>query len=189
MRAYLVACFVLVNISASAQTAIKSLILTDVTSGSEVSLDKYASFAGVVVLFTSNACPYDTYYTERLTSLITTYSGKVPFLLVNAHLNPEESEENMKAKAEAWSFKAPYLADKNQIAMSALGARRSPEAFLLKHVKDNYVIVYSGAIDDNPQESGAVTVQHLRNAIDSLLGGKQGVLHQERAVGCSIRKK
>jgi hypothetical protein len=189
MRAILVTIILSIGFSTSAQTPVKSFILTDVTSGSAVSLDNYASSAGVVVLFTSNACPYDTYYTERLTSLINSYSGKVPFLLVNAHLDPEESEENMKVKASAWSYRAPYLADKNQVAMNALSARRSPEAFLLKHVKDNYVVVYSGAIDDNPQEPGAVSVQYLRNAIDSLVTGKQGVHHQERAVGCSIRKK
>lgn len=189
MRANLITLLLFVCVSASAQTPVKSFILTDVTSGAVVSLDNYASASGVVVLFTSNACPYDTYYTERLTSLINSYSGKVPFLLVNAHLDPEESEENMKIKALDWSFKAPYLADKNQVAMSALSARRSPEAFLLKHVKENFVVLYSGAIDDNPQEPGAVTVQHLRNAIDSLIAGKQGAHHQERAVGCSIRKK
>lgn len=189
MRARLITLLLFACVSASAQTPVKSFVLTDVISGSVVSLDNYASAAGVVVLFTSNACPYDTYYTERLTSLINSYSGKVPFLLVNAHLDPEESEENMKAKASTWSFKVPYLADKNQVAMNALSARRSPEAFLLKHVKENFVILYSGAIDDNPQEPGAVTVQHLRNAIDSLLAGKSVTHHQERAVGCSIRRK
>jgi hypothetical protein len=189
MRVHLIAFLILNSIATLAQPPVKSFALTDVTSGSSVSLDDYASSSGVVVLFTSNACPYDTYYTERLTSLMNSYSGKVPFLLVNAHLDPEESEEKMKVKASAWSFKVPYLADKNQIALSALSARRSPEAFLLKHVKGNFVVLYSGAIDDNPQEPGAVTAQHLRNAIDDLLAGKQGVHPQQRAVGCSIRKK
>lgn len=189
MKANLVILLLFMGFSAAAQPPVKSFTLTDVTHGAAVSLDSYASSSGVVVLFTSNACPYDTYYTERLTSLINSYLGKVPFLLVNSHLDPEESEENMKVKASAWPFKEPYLADKNQVAMSALGARRSPEAFLLKPVKGNFVVLYSGAIDDNPQEPGAVTVQHLRNAIDGLLAGKHGTHHQERAVGCSIRKK
>ncbi len=189
MKAILITLVLLIGYRASAQTPVKSFTLTDVTSGSAVSLDNYASSSGVVVLFTSNACPYDSYYAERLTTLVNSYSGKIPFLLVNAHLDPEESEDNMKAKASSWSFKAPYLADKNQVAMGALSAHRSPEAFLLKHVKGNFVILYSGAIDDNPQEQGAVTAQHLKNAIDSLLAGKQGAHHQERAVGCSIRRK
>jgi AhpC/TSA family len=189
MKANLLTLLLLIIVSVSAQSQIKSFTLTDVSGGSVVSLDQYTSSAGVVVLFTSNACPYDTYYTERLASLVNSYSGRIPFLLVNAHLDPEESEENMKAKASGWSFKAPYLADKNQVAMSALGARRSPEAFLLKPEKGSFVVLYSGAIDDNPQEPGAVTTQHLRNAIDSLLAGKLITHHQERAVGCSIRKK
>ena len=152
-------------------------------------MDNYASSPGVVVLFTSNACPYDVYYAERFAKLITDYSGKIPILLVNAHLDPEESPERMKVKSSTWSFTIPYLTDKDQVAMEALGAKRSPEAFLLKHINNTFVTVYSGALDDNPQEPAAVTMNPLKDAIDKLLAGKVIPQKEVRAVGCSIRKK
>lgn len=189
MKNFILLLLFVFSLDASAQKPVKTFTLIDMNTGTAISLDSYASFAGVVVIFTSNECPYDAYYTDRLATLIKAYSGKIPFLLVNAHLDPEESAEKMKSKATSWPFAVPYLADKDQVAMSALGGKRSPEAFLLKHVKENFVVLYAGAIDDNPQEPAAVTTQHLRNAIDNILAGKPVAHSEERAVGCSIRKK
>ena len=159
------------------------------THNASVSLDQFSSARAVLVVFTSNACPYDLYYTGRLKELIIQYSGKVPFLLINAHLDPEESPEEMKLAASGWSYSVPYLSDKDQLAMNALNAKRSPEAFLLQHVKGGFVIRYSGALDDSPQESAGVTTRYVKDAIDNLLAGKPIENPAVRAAGCSIRKK
>jgi len=189
MKATLLSLLIFNTLMISAQTPVKNFALVDVISGNLISLDSYASSPGVVVLFTGNECPFDIYYMNRLASLITKYSSRVPFLLVNAHLDPEDSEEKMKTKASSWPFRAPYLVDKDQVAMAALGARRTPEVFLLKSVKGNFEILYSGAIDDNPQEEAAVTSAYLRDAIENMLSGKQVAHRHVRASGCSIRKK
>lgn len=172
-----------------AQTQVANFTAPDVQSGQTVSLDHYASSGTVVVLFTSNECPFDQYYADRIARLISDYTGKVKFLLVNSHLDPEEDEEKMKQKVAGWGLSIPYLADKNQEVMRVLGARRSPEAFVLKHEKTHFSIAYSGAIDDDAQEPSAVTTNHLRAAIDSILAGKHPVHHQVRGAGCTIRKK
>jgi hypothetical protein len=172
---------------APAQQTVSTFQLPDVVSGATISLDQYAGKA-VVVIFTSNECPYDNYYSARLTSLVTQYGGRATFLFINSHPGAEEAEELMKKKAAAWSFRAPYLSDKSQTAMEALGARRSPEVFLLKPANGQFTIFYSGAIDDNPQEAGAVTSQYLRDALENMLGGKPAIA-PIRAAGCSIRKK
>ena len=56
----------------------------------------------------------------------------------------------MAQKFSSWSLPIPYLADKEQMAMQCLGAKRSPEVFLIKKTDTKYIIVYQGAIDDNP---------------------------------------
>ena len=173
----------------SAQPLVKSFTLMDVTKGAPVSLDQYSSSAGVVVLFTSNECPYDLYYTDRLTKLVADFTGSVTFLFINSHNGPEEGDERMKTKAATWVFSVPYLADKSQVAMTELGARRSPEVFLLKPVKGGFQVYYRGGIDDNPQEPAAVTTQWLRDAIQSMLAGKPAKETPVRSPGCSIRKK
>ena len=180
---------ILVAYEATAQGPVKNFSLTDVIHDTSVSLDQFSSAPAVVVVFTSNACPYDLYYTDRLKELITQYSGKVSFLLINAHLDPEETPEEMKKTASGWSHSVAYLSDKDQLAMDALGAKRSPEAFLLLHAKGGFVIRYSGALDDSPQEAAGVSTRYLKDAIDNLLMGKPIENTAVRAAGCSIRKK
>jgi peroxiredoxin len=176
-----------INFYASAQQAVTTFQLTDVVSGTTVSLDQYAGKA-VVVIFTGNECPYDNYYRERVASLVNQYGSRAVFLFINSHLDPLEAEEHMKKKASAWGFRAPYLSDKSQAAIEALGARRSPEVFLLKSSNGQFTVFYNGAIDDNPQEAGAVSSQYLRDALENLLSGKPAP-PAVRAAGCSIRKK
>jgi peroxiredoxin len=186
----MLALFLLIpGVQAFGQAQVPNFTLTDVAHGSQVSLEQFSAVSGVVVIFTSNVCPYDLYYTERLKDLIAAYAAKVPFLLVNSHLNPEENEEQMKALAATWNFSVPYLSDKEQSAMDALGAKRSPEVFVLKRAKGNFTIFYNGALDDNAQEPGAVTSRYLKDAIENLLGGKPVGQGMVRAVGCSIRRK
>ena len=187
MRKWVIFLLTALSLSAAAQTSVKNFTVTDVVTQQPVSLDHYASSGIVVVLFTSNECPFDKYYVDRIAGLIRDYPGKVQFLLVNSHLEPEESEVKMREAAAA--FQAPYLADKSQAAMTALGAKRSPEAFVLLHEKTHFTVVYSGAIDDNPQDPAAISTHHLKVALDNVLAGKHTGHHQVRGAGCSIRKK
>ncbi|HMR58033.1 MAG TPA: hypothetical protein PKC10_11970 [Cyclobacteriaceae bacterium] len=84
---------------------------------------------------------------------------------------------------------APYLADKDQIAMEILGARKSTEVFLLSTAGAKLNIVYSGAIDDNPQVAKDVKQFYLKDAMDKLLAGQKIEIANQRAAGCSIRRK
>jgi hypothetical protein len=175
------------NSYAQAQTSIQNFSLTNVVDGKTVSLDQYNSFAAVVVLFTGNECPYDNYYKTRIKQLIDAYSGKVQFILVNSHLEPVEAPEKMAIHYT--DLNVPYLADKDQLAMTSLGARKSPEAFLLKAVDGKFSIIYSGAIDDNPQVSTDTKQNYLKYAIDKLLAGQPLEVVNNRVIGCTIRKK
>ena len=172
-----------------AQTPVEKFTLINVVDNAPVSLDGCAGCKGVAVIFTSTVCPYDQYYLGRIKDLINTYEGKIQFLLVNSCPEPEESAENMKNFQTSRGLTVPYLADKDQVAMNALGARRSPEVFLLQNVNNKQVVIYNGALDDNPQVANAVTRNYLKSAIDKLLAGQEIETPVSRAAGCSIRKK
>jgi hypothetical protein len=172
--------------SLRAQTPVSGFTVTNV-DGSSISLDSYNNVAGVVVIFTSNYCPYDGYYKLRIRDLIKSYNDKVPFILVNSH--PDESLQSMKIAYGAWALPVPYLADKDQVAMNALGAKKSPEAYLLKNVNGKFVALYSGALDDNPQAPEGVTSYYIKQAIDKLLASEDVNMPSVRPVGCSIRQK
>ena len=189
MKNVLFLCFAITSLSLDAQTHVQNFTLTNVADGTTLSLETYSNAAGVVVLFTSNECPYDHYYLDRIKNLINTYSGKIQFLLINSYQEPEESEDKMKEAFGKWGLNAPYLADKDQTLMTSLGAKKSPEVFLLKNEGKEHVIIYSGAIDDNPQMGTAVNQPHLKIAIDKLLSTNRLEILSERAVGCTIRRK
>ncbi len=180
--------FFLISCGAMGQPAIRNFTFVKATDGSEVSLDTYDRYEAIVVVFTGHACPFDGYYRERLRALIQAYGTRVQFLLVNAYLEAEESIEKMKEVYPSLGLPVPYLADKNQAAFLALGARKSPEVFLLKPATGGYAIWYSGAIDDSPQAATATTSNYLKQAIDNLLSGK-GPMPAQRAVGCTIRAR
>jgi hypothetical protein len=175
--------------AASAQTPVADFKLTNVVDGQPVSLSSYPTCSALAIVFTSNACPYDGYYTARIKDLIDTYQGKVQFILINSFQEAEESIDKMKAAYSRWGLPVPYLADKDQSVMNSLGARKSPEVFLLKPSNGKYTVVYSGAIDDNPQVATAVTQPYLKNMIDKTLAGQKVDSPSSRAIGCTIRKK
>jgi hypothetical protein len=172
-----------------AQQPVQKFSLLNVADNSTVSLESYPSCSGVVVIFTGNDCIYDNYYSSRIKSLIETYKEKIQFLLVNSYTEPTEAIDKMKDKYNSLSIAVPYLADKEQMAMECLGAKKSPEVFLLKNVNGKFTTIYSGAIDDNAQVSSDVKQNYLKEGIEKLLAGQKIEVANVRATGCSIRRK
>ncbi len=185
MRNIVIALLMIVAFTASGQ--VTDFTLTNVMNGKTVSLTNYKTSKGVVIIFIGHACPYDNYYTSRINTLISEYNSKTPVLLINAH--PKETAEQMTAFGKAQNFAVPYLADKDQLAMTSLGAEKSPSVFLLKNENGKWNKVYEGAIDDNPQVEAQVDEQYLKKAIESLLNGETISEKSIRPVGCSIRGK
>jgi len=78
-----------------------------------------------------------------------------------------------------------YAIDKNSELADAFGASRTPECFVFN---PSGKLVYKGAIDDNPGDAGGVKKEHLKNAIDELVSGKDVTVKETRSVGCSIKR-
>lgn len=168
---------------------VPNFTLTNVLNGQTISLDTYPSCSGMLIIFTSNACPYDEHYRARIASLSNTYQNNVPLLLVNPLTEENESAENMAKKAKALGIGIPYLADKDQKLMQALGATKTPHAFLLKNSGGKFTVVYKGAIDDNAQVAADVRHAYLKDAIEIMLSNQTIATPEVRPVGCTIRKK
>ncbi len=177
--------FLTLSLSSFAQP-VANFTLTNTLDGKTISLDQYASLSGVAIIFYSNECPFDNYYKERLRTLIEAYKEKIQFVLINPYQEPQESAEKMTI--HYGDLNVPYLSDKDQTVMNMLGAKKSPEVFLLKSSAGKFSVFYNGAIDDNAQVEKDVSNTFLKNAIDLLLAGKPAP-ESNRAVGCSIRRK
>jgi hypothetical protein len=188
MKNFLAMILLAVGAAAGAQQ-LDGFTLSNVIDNKPVSLDTYPSCEGMLIVFTSNTCPYDEYYRNRLTQLAATYHDKVPVLLVNSSTDPGETNEKMLEKAKKLNLRIPYLSDKDQTLMTKLDARKSPEAFLLKNNNGKFSVVYRGAIDDNAQVEADVRQSYLRDAIDIMLSNQKIATPEMRPVGCNLKKK
>jgi peroxiredoxin len=181
---YLLAAIIFNCVGSFAQKSVPNVTLVNVFTGDSISLHQYAAASAIVVIFTSHECPYDNYYKQRIKELIDTYSGKVQFLLINSNSTAAESIDQMAVHYT--DLNIPYLADKDQQVMTTFGARKSPEAFLLKPEAAKFTVQYSGAIDDNPQLAKDVKQNYLKDSISKLVSGEKIEITSTRVVGCSI---
>lgn len=141
----------------------------------------------VVVVFTCNTCPVAVAYEDRLVALQKDYEPKgVQVVAINSNspkVQPGDSLEKMKQRAEEKHFNFPYLFDETQKAARDYAATCTPHVFVLD--KDRK-IVYMGAIDDAINADKAKS-RFLRDALDALLEGKKPPKEITKQFGCSIK--
>jgi len=178
-----------------AQTAnkIENFTLMDVISNRSVSLNDYKGGKGVVLVFTSNACPYTRLYEDRIISLANEFQGRgIQFLLINSNTasdSNDDSVEQMAAVARQKGYTFPYLADKDHKAANLFGATKTPEVMVLQNSGDMFTLKYRGAIDDNPQLPNDVSAQYLKEAIHAVLNKQNLSVVEKRPTGCMIKKE
>jgi peroxiredoxin len=86
----------------------------------------------------------------------------------------------MKIFAQNQGLNFPYLWDSTQDVMRSFGVEYTPTAFL---IDQSGVVRYKGQIDDHPQDQSIRGKDYLRNAIASLLAGKQIQIRQTEQIG------
>ena len=158
-----------------------------------VTLSKYATDKGVVVVFTCNHCPFAKAYEDRLIALNNKYASKgYPFIFVNPNdpeLAPGDSFEEMQKRAKEKNYTFPYVMDQTQEVYKKYGATNTPHVYVLTKKNGKLYVSYVGTIDDNYREPENVTKTYLSDALDALIGGKTPDPLVTKAVGCSIKDK
>lgn len=101
----------------------------------------------------------------------------------DADAYPEDSFDEMRARASRRGFAFDYLYDPEQEVARALGAERTPEVFLFDRDRR---LRYHGAIDDSRDET-AVTRPYLRDALDAVLAGREPPVTETPPVGCTVK--
>lgn len=184
----------LIFLSDNGLQSIKSVddfTLTNAVDGSSFSLSTLKDSPAVVVLFTSNHCPYDKLYHQRIERLLDTYRKKgVKFVLINSNdsqRSPQNKPQQMAEKIKDLRWNVPYLVDDKQKVAARFGANKNPEVYVLQHRADKFHILYSGSIDDNPQVASDVSQPYLSEALDAVLAGKPVVVDETYPTGCMIK--
>lgn len=142
-----------------------------------------------VVIFTCNQCPYAKAFEPRIIEVARRFEQKgVRFYAIDPNDDvkfPEETLENMKARAVEKRYPFPYLKDGDSRIARAYGARVTPHVFV---VDGSGVVRYRGYVDDSAKPEERKTTG-LTDALNSLLDGRDVPLGETRAFGCTIKWK
>ncbi|PKL80964.1 MAG: thioredoxin family protein [Ignavibacteriae bacterium HGW-Ignavibacteriae-4] len=157
--------------------------------GKMVSTTDYMDAKGFIIIFTCNHCPFAKLYSERLNDLNTKYSKlNVPVFAINSMdelLYKEESFEMMQQKAKKDKFNYPYLHDADQKIGQLFGTEHPPTAYVIWKQDAEWVVKYTGSIDDNGEQPD-IANPFVANAVDDLLEGKQVSNPFTESFGCRI---
>lgn len=156
--------------------------------GSAVSVGDLLGEQGTVFLFWSTQCPWVSRYEERIQSLAQSFrpSG-IQFVLVNVEDATSDDQESLQARREREAQRdsqGPYVHDPNAAFARALGAERTPHAFLFDAQR---TLIYEGAIDDSPSDPDRVQKTYLRDALSALLEGEPPDVRSTKAFGCTLK--
>ena len=155
--------------------------------GRDHSLADYSDAPALVLVQSCNHCPYVRAWEGRLNAIQKDYAEQgVRIVAVNSNdaaSHPEDSFEEMQARASKQGFAFDYLYDEQQSLASALGSKRTPEVFVFDGDRK---LVYHGAVDDNRDDT-AVDAHYLRDALDAVLAGAEPAVADTAAVGCTVK--
>lgn len=157
--------------------------------GRTVTLTDYRTQKGLIVVFTSNHCPFSKAYEDRLMALNRVFAPQGYPVLTIMPNNPatyeEDSFENMKIRARDKGYSYVYGLDETQVAR-AFGATRTPQVYVLKQTNEQFILEYVGTIDDSPQDSASVKRRYVEEAVSSLLAGRPVQSPITKPIGCAI---
>ncbi len=159
-------------------------------SGEMLSLDDARKANGVVLIFSSNTCPFVKKWEGRYNAVKQwADEHKLGLLVVNSNYRNRDGVDSfaaMKKHAKEHDYQFPYLVDKNSLLANAYGAQTTPHVFLFD--KD-FSLVYKGAIDDNYDDEAAVENAWLKMAIESVAAGEPITQAETKPIGCGIKRK
>jgi len=138
-----------------------------------------------VLVFTNTSCPLAQRYLPVLQALAQEYRAKdVQIVAVNAA--EEDSIVAMATQAVRHDVEFPFVKDAGGVCARALGVRRTPEVVILD---GEHRLRYRGRIDDQYRLGGvrgAATRHDLKEALDSVLGGRAVAVAETEVDGCPI---
>ena len=163
--------------------------LTDV-NGKTVKLSDYQGKI-VVLEWTNPNCPFvQRHYREQLMQPVQkAYTDKgVVWLVINStnegH-NDYESPETLKSIYAEWGGAfTDLLMDTKGTIGKAYEAKTTPHMFV---IDSKGVLVYQGAIDDDPRGGKERREGYVQEALDALMAGKDIATTTTKPYGCSVK--
>jgi len=154
----------------------------------------------LITVFSCNHCPYVKAYEDRMIEVQKDYAGEgVQLVAINSNDErnyPGDNYDEMIRRAKSKGFNFKYLRDADQETAEAFGATHTPQFFVFSAEGGSvsggdkkWRLRYSGKMDDNWENPGAVKENYLRDALDALLTGKEVKVPETFSIGCTIKWK
>jgi peroxiredoxin len=180
----LAAVLMLIPLPPQAGARVADFTLKDI-DGHPVSLAGFKDKKAIVIVFVGTECPLANLYLPTLARMHRTFAAQgVQVLAINS--NDQDSAADVAAHARERKLPFPMLKDLDHRAADALGARRTPEAFLLDPQR---IIRYHGRIDDQygyAYRRAAPSQTELKDAIKDVLAGRPVATPFREVQGCVI---
>lgn len=142
------------------------------------------SHKAVVVMFIATKCPYSNAYNDRMRDMAAQYAARgVVFAGINS--NKSEPADEVAGHGKKHGFTFPLMKDPDNKVADLYDARHTPEIFV---VDPGGKLRYHGRIDENYEEPAQVKSPDLKNALDSMLSGKEIAKVETKAFGCTIKR-
>jgi peroxiredoxin len=140
-----------------------------------------------VLLWTSNHCPWALGWHDRIQAVARDYADKdVRVVQINGNdpaISPADAPARSQERVEAGEFAGPYLQDPGQEIARQVGARHTPDVFVLDA---EGTVVYHGAPDAD-SERPDLRAEWIRAALDDVLAGRTVGRAQTEPIGCTIK--
>ena len=158
-------------------------------NGYSYSLGSISEKNGLIVIFTSNTCPFVIKWEDRYT-IVEELAKKnnLGLAYINSNYKKrdgDDSFEKMKEHAKKYNYRAPYLLDTESKLANSFGAKTTPHVFMFNN---ELQLIYKGAIDDNYEDINKVKEFYLKEAMEQLANGKKIKVSETDPVGCSIKR-
>ena len=158
-------------------------------NGYSYSLGSISEKNGLIVIFTSNTCPFVIKWEDRYT-IVEELAKKnnLGLAYINSNYKKRDGDDSfkkMKEHAKKYNYRAPYLLDTESKLANSFGAKTTPHVFMFNN---ELQLIYKGAIDDNYEDINKVEKFYLKDAIEQLSNGKKIKVNATDPVGCSIKR-
>lgn len=176
------------ELALGAKAPLMTVKMLDV-SGKKLSLNDVKGENGLLVVFSSNTCPWVLAWEDRYLEIAKLAKQKnIGMIALNANeatRKKEDSYAEMQKHAKDKGYTFPYVVDQNHQLADAYGATKTPHIYLFDK---NNTLVYRGAIDDSAKDLSKIENRYLADAINAMTAGAKIKTTTSKALGCTIKR-
>jgi peroxiredoxin len=168
--------------------AVRAAFALPDTAGEKHGAAEWRAKKAVLVFFIAAECPVSNFYSPDFARIAHEYGDK-GILTYGVHCDEDLTAAAAADHAKEFGLKFPVLLDPKMKLAAAVGARTTPEAFVLS---PEGAVLYHGRIDDrfalNGKRRDEPTKHELEDALRAIIAGKKVEVTESKPYGCPLQQ-